>query len=179
MQHCRLQAAEAEVIGVAQPGAGQALLALGPLRHSLYLRPSGESKAQDTGCLVKSLPRSIVPRPPQQPVDAMPLHQHQVGVSTRGHQAQKGEADARSRVVCLLVIPLQPSSVYMGLKVVHPHQGQPLRQCQCLGPVQPHQQRPSQTRPVRHRYGIKLRHGDACIIQGLLYRRHQRQHMLP
>ncbi len=59
----------------------------------------------------------------------------------------------------------------VGLHVMHRHQRPFQREGRRLGPAQPHQQRPDQPRPGRHRHGVHVREGRAGLPEGGVHHR--------
>lgn len=104
--------------------------------------------------LVKRLARCIVHRAPQRTVSkypACPLRQIQVRVAPRNHQCHHRRRSLRQQ----LRRTLHQHSIDVPFQVIHCQQRLPERKGQRLRIRNPHQQRPRQPRPFRHRDCVK------------------------
>ena len=77
--------------------------------------PPGNPSPQDSGRLVERLPSGVVPRPSNQSVVAVALHQQQVRVASGRDQARYGEPRVIGRIRLR-----QPGGIDMGLEVIDP-----------------------------------------------------------
>ncbi len=169
-RHRGLEPGEREVEAVVEHGPGEGdrrRVALGG--EAVDDGTTRIAEAEELGDLVVGLARRVVPGRPQDPVAPEPRHVHEFGVAAGDQQRHVG--DGRAAVV---VVVCEEHREQVALHVVDPVEGQPRRQRQAAGRLDPDEQGAHQAGPVGHRQGVEVRKVEAGLVERPAHHRHHR-----
>jgi hypothetical protein len=119
-------------------------------------RPARVSEAEQLGDLVVRLAGGVVSRAAQQLVAAAAGHEIQAGVAARDDQH-----DGRQRQLAIL----EEQRFDVTGQMMHGHQRHPFRRRQRLRKRQSHEQRPHQSRSLRHGDGVHVVERHAALLE--------------
>jgi hypothetical protein len=150
-----LHAAVAEVEGIAEPGAGQAVeVGIAARGGALDRGAAGVAEAEDARALVESFAGRVVGGAPEQAVVSVALHHDQLGVAAGDDQADQREGGGRRGEVFPRLE--EPVGVEVPFQMVDRDQRQAARPGDRLGPVDTDHQRSRQPRALGDGEGVDV-----------------------
>ena len=168
------ESAEAEVEGVSYPGARQVgFESDGAFGDSLDFGAAGKAESEDASCLVEGFSGGVVAGSAYECVNAVPLHEDQVGVSAGCYEAHEGEAGAGFGVNAVL----EPGGVHVAFEVVYADEGEVVGKGEALGGVDADEQRAGESGAVGDGYAVEFGEFEAGLFEGGVHDGEQGSHV--